>query len=93
MGDFHERKEHLLDAVHSIHDENELAEWEEVYQKIKERRARILQYRATLKEKFDPDAVRRSRGYRKPDKTRVMGLIQQMNIQEPVELLLSQLTR
>ncbi len=92
MGDFHEKKTHLLNAVHAIHDENDLADWEEVYQKIKERRERFLQYRATLREKFDPDAVRRSRGYRKPDKTRVMGLIQQMNIQAPIELLVSQLT-
>ena len=93
MGDFYKRKTHLLDAVQAIHDEEDLAEWEEVYQKIRARRARILQYRAVLREKFDPEAVRRSRGYRKPDKERVLQLIKQMNIQEPVELLLSQLTR
>ncbi|MFN0037590.1 MAG: hypothetical protein ACKVUS_21210 [Saprospiraceae bacterium] len=92
MGDFQDRKTHLLDAVHAINDEGDLAEWEEVYQKIKARRERMLQYRATLREKFDPETVRRSRGYRKPDKANVMRLIKQMNVQEPVELLLSQLT-
>ncbi len=93
MVKFQERKTQLLEAVHAISDEKDLAEWEEVYQKVRERRERVQQYRATLKEKFDPEAVRRSRGGRKPDKADVMRLIKQMDVQEPVELLLSQLTK
>lgn len=93
MVEFQERKSQLLEAVHAISDETALAEWEEVYRKIRESRERIQHYRATLREKFDPEVVRRSRGYRKPNKAKVMQLIKQMDIQEPIELLLSQLTK
>lgn len=93
MVNFQERKAHLLEAVHAIHDEKDLAEWEEVYQRIRERKARLQKYRATLREKFDPEAVRRSRDYRRPDKAKVMRLAKEMDVQEPIELLISQLTK
>lgn len=81
MGKFHERKAQLLEAIHAISDEKDLAEWEDVYRKVRERRERIQQYRATSKEKFDLEGVRRNRGYHKPDNTKVMRLIQQMDVQ------------
>lgn len=93
MVDFQERKTHLLEAVHAIRDEKSLAEWEEVYRKIQERKARLQQYRATLREKFDPETVRQGRDYRKPDKAKVMRLIKQMDVKEPIELLISQLSK
>ena len=93
MVNFQERKAHLLEAVNAISDEKDLAEWEEAYRKVQERAARMEKYRAKLREKFDLEAVRRSRGFRKPNKVRVMHLIREMNVQEPIELLISQLTR
>ncbi len=91
MAEFQEKKAQLLEAIHAISDEKDLAEWEEVYRKVRESRERIQQYRATLKEKFDPEAIRRS--HRRPNKAKVKRLIKQMDVQEPIELLLAQLTK
>lgn len=93
MVNFQERKAHLLEAVSAISDEKDLAEWEEAHRKVQERRARMEKYRVKLREKFDPESVRRSREFRKPDKNKVMHLIKEMNVREPIELLISQLTR
>ena len=53
---------------------------------------------ATLKkgtrEKFDPEEIKQEQGWKgQHDKEEMMRLIHEMDIQEPIELLLSQLTK
>ncbi|MDZ4681532.1 MAG: hypothetical protein SH848_17920 [Saprospiraceae bacterium] len=46
-----------------------------------------------IRKKFDAEAIRHSRGGVGHDKDKIMGLIREMDIQEPIEQLLSQLSK
>lgn len=46
-----------------------------------------------VRQRFDADAIRRRRGRVGHDKAKIMLLIQEMNVQEPIEQLLAQLTK
>ncbi len=50
--------------------------------------------RKPLREKFSAEAVKRESGWKgQHDKTEMMRLVKEMDIQEPIELLLSQLSK
>jgi len=46
-----------------------------------------------IRQKFDADAIRQRRGRVGHDKAKIMHLIREMDIQEPIEQLLAQLTK
>jgi hypothetical protein len=46
-----------------------------------------------IREKFDAEAIRQKRGRVGHNKAKIMQLIQEMDVQEPIEQLLAQLTK
>jgi hypothetical protein len=47
-----------------------------------------------FREKFDPDAMKREQGWKgQHDKAEIFRLIKEMDVTEPIELLISQLTK
>jgi len=46
-----------------------------------------------IREKFDADAIRQNRGRVGHNKAKIMQLIREMEVQEPIEQLLAQLTK
>ncbi len=93
MLDFAERKLEFIHDVSQISDERDFAQLEEVMRQIRERQERVEKYSKPLKKKFDPEAVKRARGFKGHDKDEIFRLIREINVQEPVELLLAQLTK
>lgn len=76
--ELHKWQETLPDVVHVV----ETQEYEAL-------KAKLL--RKSLREKFDAEAVKRDLGWKgQHDKAEMMRLIKEMDIQEPIGLLLSQ---
>jgi len=46
-----------------------------------------------IRQKFDAEAIRQRRGRVGHDKAKIMRLIREMDVQEPIEQLLAQLTK
>ncbi len=95
MGDLAERKTGIMQAVSQMQGEREIAQLEAFVRQIQEQEPESKKKYGLRKipKKFDAEAVRRSRGYRKPDKEEFMRIIREMNVQEPVEELLAMLTK
>ena len=94
MGDIAARKLEIIQAISKMQGEQEISKVEAAIREILAHHERNLKYGVKkIPEKFDADAVRCSRGYRKPDKEEIFRLIREIDIQEPIELLLSQLTK
>lgn len=93
MGDIAARKLDLIQAVSQMQGEREIAQLEAAVQRIREQQERNKKYRAVIREKTDPEEIKRSRGFKGHDKEEIFRLIRAIDIQEPIELLLSQLTK
>lgn len=89
MGEFTEQKLEFLQEVSGIKDEQTLAALIAAYRQISGNGKPLK----TIRKKFDADAIRRSRGRVGHDKAKIMRLIREMDVQEPIEHLLAQLTK
>lgn len=89
MGEFTEQKLEFLQEVSEIKDEKTLAALIAAYHEI----VGNGKPAKTTRKKFDADAIRHRRGRVGHDKVKIMQLIREMDVQEPIEQLLSQLTK
>ncbi len=89
-----EKKLAFIREVSGIEDERTLAALIEAYHEIIAL-SKINGKPATRtpRRNFDADAIRRRRGHAGHDKAKIMQLIHEMDVQEPLEQLLSQLTK
>ncbi|MEI6412477.1 MAG: hypothetical protein WCR52_24005 [Bacteroidota bacterium] len=88
-----EKKLEFIREISGIEDINTLAALMEAYWKItNETNARSKPVN-TIRQKFNADAIRQRRGHVGHDKAKIMRLIQEMDVQEPIEQLLAQLTK
>jgi hypothetical protein len=88
-----EKKLQFIREVSSIEDVKTLSALLEAYQKIIEEAKATNKPVNAIRQKFDADAIRQRRGRVGHDKAKIMRLIREMDIQEPTEQLLAQLTK
>lgn len=88
-----EKKLEFIREVSGIEDVKTLAALMEAYQKITGDAKVTTKAVNPIRQKFDADAIRQRRGRVGHDKAKIMRLIQEMDVQEPIEQLLAQLTK
>jgi len=88
-----EQKQEFIRKISSIEDLKTLSALMEAYQKITAEAKNSPKRANKIRQKFDADAIRQRKGQVGHDKAKIMRLIREMNIQEPIEQLLSQLTK
>jgi uncharacterized protein (UPF0335 family) len=88
-----ERKLELIREVSRIEDEKTLAALLDAYRQITGESKKNGQPVKSIRQKFDADAIRRRRGRTGHDKAKIMQIIREMDVQEPIEQLLAQLTK
>lgn len=88
-----EKKLEFIREVSGIEDAKTLTALIDAYRKITEEADKNSRPVKTVRPKFDADAIRQRRGRIGHDKTKIMKLIHEMDVQEPIEQLLSQLTK
>lgn len=93
MGVLAEKKLEFIRAVSDIEDEKTLLALMEAFRQITDEVKANGKPTKPMRQKFDAEAIRRRRGRVGHDKAKIMRLIQEMDIQEPIEQLLAQLTK
>ena len=88
-----EKKMEFIREVSSINEVKTLAALIEAYLKITGEANASNKAVNPIRQKFDADAIRQRRGRVGHDKAKIMRLIQEMDVQEPIEQLLAQLTK
>jgi len=88
-----EKKLEFIREVSGIEDEKTLTALVEAYRQITGEAKTNGKPVKAIRQKFDADAIRRRRGRTGHDKTKIMRLIREMDVQEPIEQLLAQLTK
>ena len=88
-----EKKLEFIREVSSIEDVKTLAALMEAYRKITREAKAASKPVNSIRQKFDADAIRQRRGRVGHDKAKIMRLIKEMDVQEPIEQLLAQLTK
>jgi hypothetical protein len=88
-----EKKLEFIREVSGIKDEETLAELVAAYRQITGEAKANGKSVKPIRQKFDADAIRRRRGRVGHDKAKIMQLIREMDVQEPIEQLLAQLTK
>lgn len=93
MGTLAEKKLELIREVSRIEDEKTLAALMDAYLQITGEAKKNGKPAKTIRQKFDAAAIRRRRGRAGHDKAKIMQIIREMDVQEPIEQLLAQLTK
>ncbi len=93
MGALAERKLEFIRAVSDIEDEKTLLALMEAYWQITTAEKSNGKAIKPIRQQFDAEAIRQRRVKPGHDKTKIMRLIQEMDVQEPIEQLLAQLTK
>jgi hypothetical protein len=88
-----EKKLEFIREVSGINDAETLAALVEAYRKITGEAKSDSKPVNPIRQKFDVDTIRQRRGRVGHDKAKIMRLIQEMDVQEPIEQLLAQLTK
>jgi hypothetical protein len=88
-----EKKLEFIREVSGIEDEKTLAALVEAYRQITDESKTNGKPVKPIRQKFDAGAIRRRRGRVGHDKAKIMRLIREMDVQEPIEQLLAQLTK
>jgi len=93
MNGLAEQKLEFIQEVSHISDEETLAALREAYRQITEHNmgSNVKPSKAVIRQKFDADAIRRRRGRAGHNKAKIMRLIREMDVREPIEVLLAQL--
>lgn len=88
-----EKKMAFIQEVSGIEDVKTLTALIEAYRKITGEAKATSKSVTPIRQKFDADAIRQRRGRVGHDKAKIMRLIREMDVQEPIEQLLAQLTK
>ncbi len=88
-----EKKLEFIREISGIDDVKTLAALIEAYQKITGEAKSDSKAVNSIRQKFDADVIRQRRGHIGHDKAKILRLIREMNVQEPIDQLLAQLTK
>ena len=92
MNGLAEQKIAFIREVFEIEDEKTLSALIEAYLQITTQ-AKADAKPKTIRKKFDAEAIRRNRNRVGHDKDEIMSLIREMDVQEPIDQLLNQLSK
>ena len=93
MGSIAERKYHLIQLISSIKNEKVLAQIQEKLEEIRRKEELIAQITRPMKKTLDVEEMKREQNWKPIDRAELQAIIKEMDIQEPIELLLSQLSK
>lgn len=93
MGSIAERKYHLIQLISSIEDEKVLVQIQEELEAIRSKEELLAQITKPMKKTLDVEEMKREQNWKPVDIEELQEIIKQMDIQEPIELLLSQLSK
>ncbi|HRI58897.1 MAG TPA: hypothetical protein PK228_04220 [Saprospiraceae bacterium] len=93
MGNITERKYHIIQLVTAIEDEKALARIQEDLEEIQRRENLLAKITKPMKKTLDVEEMKREQNWKPVDMEELDKIIKEMDIQEPIELLLSQLTK
>ena len=93
MGSIAERKYHLIQLISSIEDEKVLVQIQEELEAIRRKEELLAQITKPMKKTLDVEEMKREQNWKPVDIEELQEIIKQMDIQEPIELLLSQLSK
>lgn len=93
MGNIAAQKDYLIKLITAIDDEAALARFREVLEKIRQQDELIAMLTKPMPENIDVAAIKRRQNWRGVDRAKWDRIIEEMDIQEPIETLLAQLTK
>jgi hypothetical protein len=93
MGSIAERKYHLIQLISSIEDEKTLAQMQEELEEIQRRGSLLAKLTKPMKKTLDVEELKREQNWKPVDMEEWHRLAEELDIQEPIEQLLAQLTK
>ncbi len=94
MMDLAESKLELIREISNEQDAEKLKAVAIYYRSLKTAREEVVKkYAGQIRKRLDPKMLKRKQGLKRHDEEKIMQIIRKMNIQEPIEVLLSQLTK
>lgn len=93
MGNITERKYHLIQLISAIEDEKALAKIQEELEEIQRRENLLAKITKPMKKTLDVEEMKREQNWKPVDMEEWHRLAEEIDIQEPIEVLLAQLTK
>jgi DnaJ-domain-containing protein 1 len=93
MGNIAAQKDYLIKLISAIDDEAALARFRELLEKMRGQDDLTALLVKHIPETLDVEAIKRRQNWKGVDRAKWDRLIEEMDIQEPVETLLAQLTK
>lgn len=93
MSSIAERKYHLIQLISSIEDERTLAQMQEELEEIQRRENLLAKITKPMKKTLDVEEMKREQNWKPVDMEEWHRLAKELDIQEPIEQLLAQLTK
>ena len=93
MGNITERKYHIIQLITAIEDEKALARIQEDLEEIRRRENLLAKITKPMKKTLDVEEMKREQNWKPVDMGEWHRLAEELDIQEPVEELLAQLTK
>ena len=94
MIDLAESKLELIREISNEQDAEKVQAVAIYYRSLKAAREEVVKkYARRIRKRLDPEMLKRKQKLKRHDEEKIMQIIRKMNIQEPIEVLLSQLTK
>jgi len=93
MGNIAERKYHLIQLISSIEDEKVLAQIQEELEAIRRKEELIAQITRPMKKTLDVEELKREQNWKPIDREEWDRLVEDLDIQEPIDELLLLLSK
>jgi hypothetical protein len=93
MGNFAEQKLQFIREISALEDTETFSQLLLAYNSLLAQRNHTDRYKKKILQKFNAAAIKENRRFKNHNRAEIMALIDAMNIQEPIELLLSQLSK
>ena len=93
MVDLKKRKMHLIQAVAAIEDEKALSALEAALHKIEAGQEILQKLAKPIRKTLDIEVLKQEQGWHGHDREKIMQIIKEMDVQEPIETLVAQLSK
>jgi len=93
MGNLAAQKEYLIKLISAIDDETALARFRELLERMRGQYDLAALLVKPMPETLDVEAIKRRQNWKGVDRKKWDKIVEEMDIQEPVETLLAQLTK
>ena len=93
MGDIIAQKDYLIKLISAIEDEAVLIVLREILEKVHQNQDLVAMLTKPMPEMLDVDAIKQRQNWKGVDRDKWDKIIEELDIQEPVETLVAQLTK